>query len=205
LANNINTTKLNKRFRGYCPVVVDIETGGVNPATDAMLEIGVVTIAMDKDGILKPDKHIHHHIEPFKGAKLNQESLDFNKIIPEHPFRFAISERDSLAEIFKVLEDLKKAVSCSRCILVGHNAWFDLAFLNAAIKRTGLTSPFHRFSSLDTASLCALAYGQTVLAKGLKAAKIPFDQEQAHSALYDAQKTAELFCEIVNSYPSQSE
>jgi ribonuclease T len=42
--------------------------------------------------------------------------------------------------------------------------------------------------------------GQTVLAKACQAAGIAFDGQQAHSALYDTERTAELFCFIVNRY-----
>jgi ribonuclease T len=90
---------------------------------------------------------------------------------------------------------------CQRAILVGHNACFDLNFLNAAIARAGIkNSPFHPFSSLDTVTLGAVAYGQTVFARIAQAANIPWDQSEAHSAVYDAQKTAELFCKVVNRW-----
>ncbi|MBT4883522.1 MAG: ribonuclease T, partial [Glaciecola sp.] len=58
------------------------------------------------------------------------------------------------------------------------------------------------FVSFDTTSLAALTLGQTVLIKACEAAQIPFDQQQAHGALYDAQRTAELFCFMMNRYKS---
>ena len=90
---------------------------------------------------------------------------------------------------------------CTRAVLVGHNAWFDLGFLNAAITRAGIKrNPFHPFSCFDTATLAGLAYGQTVLARAVKASGASWDGREAHSAIYDAEKTAELFCNIVNRW-----
>jgi ribonuclease T len=65
------------------------------------------------------------------------------------------------------------------------------------------SSPFHSFTSLDTATLAAVTLGETVLARAAKRAKIPFDVNQAHSAGYDAERTAELFCYMVNQVSSR--
>jgi ribonuclease T len=91
--------------------------------------------------------------------------------------------------------------NCTRAVLTGHNAFFDLNFVNAAVARTDFKrNPFHPFSCFDTATLAGVALGQTVLAKALQVARIPFDNDEAHSALYDAQKTAELFCYVCNMF-----
>lgn len=192
---------ISKRFRGYLPVVIDVETGGVNPLKDALLELAAVTIRMDENGLVHPDKSFHYHVAPFENAHLDPASLAFNKIDPFHPFRFAVSEQDMLSDLFQHIQSLCDSTNCQRAVLVGHNAWFDQHFLNAAVRRCKISkNPFHRFTSLDTATLSALAFGQTVLSKALKAAGIPFDSEKAHSALYDAECTAALFCQIVNSW-----
>jgi ribonuclease T len=189
------------RFRGYLPVVVDVETGGFNCATDALLEIAATTIAMDEQGFLYPDHTHFFRVEPFAGANIEQAALDFTGIKLDHPLRMAVSEEHALTEIFRGLRKSLKANSCKRAILVGHNSSFDLGFLNAAVARTGIKrNPFHPFSSFDTATLAGLAYGQTVLAKACQAADIDFDGKEAHSARYDTEKTAELFCGIVNRW-----
>lgn len=191
-----------QRFRGYLPVVIDVETGGLNSSTDALLEIAAVTINCDDSGKFYLAETIQHHVEPFKGAILNPESLAINKIDPYHPFRFAVNEKDALTEIFARLTIVRKQAGCNRCVLVGHNAWFDLSFLNAAIGRTKIKhNPFHAFTCFDTATLGALAYGHTVLAELLKRANIKFDNELHHSAIYDATQTAQLFCNIINQWP----
>lgn len=187
------------RFRGFLPVVIDVETGGVNPRTDALLEIAAVVIDMNDEGKLTMAESVSAHIEPEKGLLLNPESMKINGIKIDNPFRFAISEKEALKKVFAVVRAALKEKGCTRAILVGHNAHFDLAFLNATIERTGIkNSPFHPFSVIDTVSLAGLAYGQTVLARAIQAAGIEWDHSQAHSALYDTEKTAELFCNIVN-------
>jgi len=192
---------LAARFRGFLPVVIDVETGGFNARTDALLEIAAVMITMDDDGLLQLGKSYHFHVHPFDGANLEKAALEFTGIDPYHPFRDAVDEGDALTEIFKPIREQIKAEGCSRAILVGHNAVFDHDFVKAAASRQDLKrNPFHPFSCFDTATLAGLAVGQTVLAKACAAAKIPFDNRQAHSAIYDAKRTAELFCYIVNRW-----
>jgi ribonuclease T len=189
------------RFRGYLPVVVDVETGGFNCATDALLEIAATTIGMDENGYLYPEHTHFFRIEPFAGANIEQAALDFTGIKLNHPLRMAVTEDYALTEIFRSLRKSLKANGCRRAILVGHNSSFDLGFLNAAVARCEIKrNPFHPFSSFDTASLAGLAYGQTVLARACQAAGIEFDGREAHSARYDTEKTAELFCGIVNRW-----
>jgi ribonuclease T len=136
------------RFRGFLPVVVDVETGGFNAQTDALLEIAAVTVKMDKHGYLHSDESVHAHVEPFPGANLEPEALAFTGIDPHHPFRLAKSEHDALQRIFQTVRSAVKRNDCSRAILVGHNAFFDLGFVNAAVERTGIKrNPFHPFST----------------------------------------------------------
>ena len=200
-SSNALSKEMATRFRGYLPVVVDVETAGFNAKTDALLEVAAVLVRMDKDGFLKMDRTIQCHIEPFPGANLEPEALAFNGIDPHHPFRMAKTEHDGLTEIFRPIRQAVKEAGCNRAILVGHNAFFDLGFINAAVERTGIKrNPFHPFSTFDTVTLGALAYGQTVLARAGKAHGIVWDNEEAHSADYDAEKTAELFCGIINQW-----
>ncbi len=189
-----------RRFRGLLPVVVDIETTGLQPAVNGLLEIAAVTLVMDQEGRLQPDKVSFWPVEPFLGARLDPEALAVTGIDPASPLRYALTEQQALHGLFSVVREQLELTGCHRAVLAGHNAWFDLAFINAAIQRCGFaTHPFHSFTTLDTASLAAVALGETVLAKALRRAGIPFDTREAHSAIYDASKTADLFCQIVNS------
>ena len=194
---------LKERFRGYYPVVIDVETAGFQAKTDALLEIAAVTLKMDEDGWLMPDQTVHFHVEPFEGANIEQAAIDFNGIDPFNPLRGAVPEYDALHEMFKVIRKGMKDADCNRAIVVAHNAAFDHGFLMEAAERTSLKrNPFHPFATFDTAALSGLALGQTVLAKACQTARIPFDNNEAHSALYDTERTAELFCHIVNKWKS---
>ena len=205
LSNSI-APRMAERFRGFLPVVVDVETGGFDAEHDALLEIAAVPLAMDEGGYLRLQATVSTHVEPFPGANLDPRSLEITGIDPTHPFRAAVEEREALDVIFKPIRKALKEFECQRAILVGHNAAFDIAFLNAAIRRTGhKKSPFHLFSVFDTATLAGLAYGQTVLNRAVQAAGFEWNASEAHSAVYDAERTALVFCDIVNRWKEMSE
>jgi len=192
---------LNERFRGYLPVVVDVETGGFNERTDALLEIAAVILDIDENGQLKPVKSYTTHVVPFDGSNIDPKSLEVNGIDPFHPLRAAREEHAALSHIFTPVKAAVSAAGCTRAILVGHNAFFDLKFVNAAADRAGIKkNPFHPFSCFDTVSFCGLAYGQTVLARSAVAAGMEWDTNEAHSAIYDTRMTADLFCKVVNRW-----
>jgi ribonuclease T len=190
----------SKRFRGFLPIVVDVETGGFHSRTDALLEIAAVIIEVDANGRLRRGMTHSYHVKPFEGSRLDPASLEVNGIDPWHPLRPAIEEGDALQRLFRDIRTAIRSHGCRRAILVGHNAAFDLGFVNAAVERAGIKrNPFHPFSCFDTATLAGAALGQTVLAKAAQIAGIDFDTASAHSAAYDAERTAELFCQICNS------
>ncbi len=192
--------KLKERIRGYLPVVIDVETSGFNEKTDALLEICAIILGVDTEGFFFPKTTLHFHVEPFKGANIEPSAIKFNGIDIDNPFRLAVSEKKALSEIFDHINEELANEECSRSILVGHNAFFDLGFVKAATNRAALKSPFHQFSTIDTVSLSALYCGETVLAKAISKMDIEWDNNEAHSALYDTQKTSELFCQIFNSH-----
>lgn len=192
---------MSDRFRGFMPVVIDVETGGFNSKTDALLEIAAVLLEINADGNMQRGETIRYHVKPFEGANMEEASLAVNGIDPHHPLRPAIDERDALQRTFREVRRAVRDARCSRAVLVGHNAHFDLGFLNEAVARSMIKrNPFHPFSCFDTATLCGVAYGQTVLARAAIAAGLGWDETQAHSASYDAEMTAELFCDVVNRY-----
>ena len=192
---------LKNRFRGYYPVVIDVETAGLNCQTDGLLELAAITLKMDENGDLAPDQTYHCHIRPFEGAGINPESMKINGIDLESPIRnaIAVSESEAITGLFQMVRRGQKNAECQRSIIVAHNAAFDHGFVMAAAERTKIKrNPFHPFGSFDTATLSGLMFGQTVLVKACQAANISFDGKQAHSALYDTERTAELFCYMVN-------
>lgn len=197
----LEKTAIAKRFRGFLPVVVDLETGGFNPETDALLEMAFVMIEIDNQGNLSRGVTHACHVLPFPGAHMDPNSLAVNKIDPYHPFRFAIPENEALKQMLRSVSGELKKQKCQRAVLVGHNPCFDLSFLQAAVRRCQYKgNPFHSFTTFDTATLAAMAYGETILVKAALAAGLEFDRNEAHSAIYDAEKTADLFCKIMNGW-----
>ena len=194
---------LATRFRGFLPVVVDVETGGFDWNRHALLEIAVAPIDIDSRGLLFVGDITSSHVVPAPGTEIDPKSLEVTGIDLDHPFRDAKPERIALDRVFGPVREACKRHGCQRAILVGHNAHFDLNFLNAAVARSGhKRNPFHPFSVFDTVTLAGVAYGQTVLARAVHAAGLEWDGAQAHSAVYDTDRTAQLFCRIVNAWSS---
>lgn len=196
-----HSTLMSRRFRGFFPLVVDVETGGFDARRDALLEIGALTLKIDEQGQLSIKDKYACHVEPFDGANMDPKSLEVNGIDPYHPFRIAKPETEAVRELFRFAGKEMKQTGCNRCVMIGHNTVMDLNFINAAASRNKIArNPFHPFSTFDTVTMAGLAYGQTVLSRAAQAAGLDWDNEAAHSALYDATKTAELFCIIVNRW-----
>ena len=190
-----------ERFRGFLPVVVDVETGGFNARTDALLEIAAVILKLDQNGLLHRAETTRFHVLPFDGANIEAAALEVTRIDPHHPLRPAIPEKDALQRVFREVRAELRQTGCTRAILVGHNAHFDLGFLNEAVRRTNIKrNPFHPFSVFDTATMSGVAFGQTVLARAATAAGLDWNADEAHSAAYDAELTADLFCQTVNQF-----
>ena len=194
--------KMSQRFRGYLPVVVDVETGGFDWNRHALLEIAAIPIEIDDAGDLTLGEVASAHLVPAPGTEIDPKSLAITGIDLDHPFRLAKPEREALDHVFAAVREAVRRHECQRAILVGHNAHFDLNFLNAAVARVAhKRNPFHPFSVFDTVSLAGVAYGQTVLARAVQAAGLQWSSEDAHSAVYDAERTAQVFCRIANAWP----
>lgn len=192
---------ISKRFRGFLPVVVDVETGGFDCHKHALLEVAAIIPQMDDDGWLHAPEAFSTHVIPFEGSKLDPKAMEVNGIKINNPLRAAVAEREALNLIFKPIRAALRDTGCQRAVLVGHNAHFDLSFINAVVARTGYKrNPFHPFSCFDTATLGGLAYGQTVLSRAVQASGLDWNADDAHAAVYDTERTAELFCRIVNRW-----
>ena len=201
LKDSADSGSIAGRFRGFLPVVVDLETGGFDPVRNPILELAAFILHMNENGELAQHSCILRRIKPFPGSHIDPAALAFNRIDPADPARLPVDEAQGLKEVLQVVRKAVRESGCTRAILVGHNPNFDLRFLHTAIQRNHIKrDPFHPFSTFDTATLGGLAYGQTVLARAVAAAGITWDENRAHSALYDAERTATLFCTIVNRW-----
>ena len=205
MSQNNNASLMSSRFRGFLPVVVDVETGGFDHKKNALLEISALILEFDDNGQLGIKESVSCHIKPYQGLTMEPASMEVNGIDPYNPFRMAKTEFEALTLVFQTIRKEVKNTGCTRAIMVGHNTTLDLNFVNAAAERNNLArNPFHQFSMFDTVSFAGLAYGQTVLSRAVEAAGIDWDNGKAHSAVYDAKKTAELFCKIVNKWDEAS-
>ena len=189
-----------RRFRGFLPVVVDVETSGFDPQRHGVLEFAALTLRFDEDNLVIDTRH-RWPVRPFAEALIDPNSMRVHGIDLNDPSRGAITEAEAMKQLFKLVRTNIKHHGCHRGILVAHNAAFDAAFLRCAAGRaTAKRDPFHMFSTIDTAALAAVAYGHTVLQEVCARADIPYDKHQAHNALYDAERCALLFCDIVNRW-----
>ena len=200
-ATDVPSHRMCERFRGYLPVVVDVETGGFDWNRHALLEIAAIPIDLDDAGRYVAGEVTSAHVVPAPGTDIDPKSLEITGIILDHPFRMAKPEKEALDHIFAAVRAAVRRHGCQRAILVGHNAHFDLNFLNAAVARVQhKRNPFHPFSVFDTVTLGGLAYGQTVLARTVQAAGLDWNSADAHSAVYDAERTAQVFCKVANAW-----
>src|SRR5690606_7240156 len=196
------TRPMAERFRGYLPVVVDVETGGFDWNRHALLEIAAVPIELDDAGNYVPGEVAHAHIAPAEGTSIDPKSLEVTGIKIGHPLRGEVDERTGLDAVFVPVRAAVQEHGCQRAIMGGRHAHCGRHVRNAAVPRVQHTrNPFHPFSVFDTVTMAGLAYGQTVLARAAMAAGVGWDPAEAHSAVYDAQQTARLFCIIANAWP----
>ncbi len=195
---------MGHRFRGFLPVAIDIETSGFDAERHAILELSAVTFAFREQELII-EQRLSWAVRPFATAIIEQASLRVTGIDLDDHTRGAISEKNAITALFKLVRGEIKRHDCQRAVLLGHNAAFDAGFLRKAVQRTGVRrDPFHPFTTLDTASLAAVSYGHTVLSEACLRADIPYENDKAHSALYDAERCALLFCKIVNTWNEAS-
>lgn len=189
---------MKSRFRGFLPVVIDLETGGFEASEHGILEIAAVTLDFDDD-VLTPVKTHQWNVIPRPESRVEEASLKVTGIDLDDPNRGAISEEDGLRELFRLVRREIKRHGCQRAIVTAHNAHFDHGFIKESARLNEIKrNPFHPFSVFDTVGLSGVALGHTVLSEACVRAGIAYDSERAHSAAHDAEVTAALFCYIVN-------
>lgn len=164
---------LDSRF-----VVFDIETTGFSAVNDRIIEIGAVKV---------------------EGGRIVDRYSTF--VNPERPIPFEIEKltgiHDGMVEDAEVIEDVlpKFMEFCQDCIMVAHNAEFDMSFIRENCRRQGIE---RKFTVVDT-----LAMARSML-PDLKNYKLDTvveavggSLENHHRAVEDAESTADIFVKFV--------
>ena len=155
-------------------VVFDLETTGLSPVNNRIIEIGAVKVEngriTDKfSTFVNPDVPI-----PYKITQLT--SITDNDVM-NAPF------------IETVLPDFLSF--CEGCIMVAHNASFDMSFIMENVARLGME---REFTSLDTLGVARiLLTNQSKHTLDACAKTLGISLENHHRAVDDAQATAEIF------------
>ena len=190
--------RISERFRGFLPVVVDLETGGLDPNKNPILELACSFLNYEKEKLV-PHKSFSWDIKPQPNLEIDPSSQLLTGIDPLSDIENRTDEKAAIKSFFKEVRRETKMNECTRAVLVAHNSVLDNSFLNAAIQRHRIKrSPFHPFTTFDTATLGGVAFGHTVLREACQRADIAYDEQSAHCASYDCEVTAFLFCKIVN-------
>ena len=164
----------DKRALASTPyVVLDVETTGLNTATDMIIEIGAVRI---ENGV---------------------EVGEFSQLInPERPVPEKVVELTGINDgmlrdkptIKEVIKDF--AAFCEGAVLVAHNASFDMAFFDRAFRDAGI--PFEH-PKMDTLTLVRNLYpDQKSFKLGNMCKFLGISLSKAHRAVHDARATGEM-------------
>lgn len=158
--------------------MVDLETTGTDPKTDAIIQVGAVLLQGGKiisrfSCDLNPGRKIPKHIEALTGIT--------NAKVKKAPLFSDIAET-----LYGYLQGT---------IFVAHNIAFDYRFLNDAFERLGL-KPLN-LSGIDTVLLSQIFF-PTEVSFRLKdlAESFGFNHLRPHQADSDAEVTAKLFLKI---------
>ena len=91
IKSNTNKSLFAQRFRGYFPVVIDVETAGFNAQTDALLEIAATTLSLDENsGQFSLDKTITSQDD----SSIPSNNEQFLKLGSNVPFQRQFTSND---------------------------------------------------------------------------------------------------------------
>lgn len=159
-------------------VVFDIETTGFGPVKDQIIEIGAVKVVEGRvvdhySTFVNPDIPIPFEIEKLTGIN--------DQMVMGYPM------------IEEILPQFLKF--CEGCILVAHNASFDVGFIRKKSEIQGIDIDF---TVIDTVALARLLLPQLNKVKlNLVAKALGISLENHHRAVDDAKATAEIFMKFI--------
>ena len=178
----------NSRF-----VAFDTETTGFNPKVDRMLSVGAIAI---QSHIIKVEDSLELYLDQ---DLYNPESAPIHGILKQGHFS-KVSELEAIASFISFV---------GADILIGHHIGFDVAFINAALKRHGLGKLKNKL--LDTGHLYkrllhpihfGLQNKHYTLDNLSEALKIPMYDR--HTSAGDAMITAIAFLKIAAKFKGRS-
>ncbi|MCM1120006.1 MAG: PolC-type DNA polymerase III [bacterium] len=155
-------------------VVFDIETTGFSPVNNRIIEIGAVKVEQGEiterfSSFVNPDVPIPFEIEKLTGIN------------------------DSMVVDAPTIEDVLPQFLefCEGCVLVAHNASFDMSFIMENCKRQGFSD---QFTYVDTVGIARILLpNQAKHTLDAVAKSMGVSLENHHRAVDDAEATARIF------------
>ncbi|MCI9072131.1 MAG: PolC-type DNA polymerase III [Lachnospiraceae bacterium] len=159
-------------------VVFDIETTGFSPVNNRIIEIGAVKVQRGEirerfSSFVNPDVPIPFEIEKLTGIN--------DSMVMEAPM---------------IQEVLPRFLEfCEGCVLVAHNASFDMSFIMENCRRQGYSD---RFTYVDTVGIARILLpGQAKHTLDAVAKTLGVSLENHHRAVDDAEATAHIFVKFI--------
>jgi len=167
-------------------VFIDIETTGLNPLLQEIIEIGCVTTTPELEVI----EEFELKIKPEQIENADRVALKINHYNPDD-----WKSADNLEKVMKIFSKKVK-----NCIMVGHNVSFDAGFLEFAFNKTNLKNTMH-YHKLDTVSIAWAKLHKEMDFERFSlhelCARFDIKNKQAHAALSDARATYELYKKLM--------
>jgi DNA polymerase-3 subunit epsilon len=159
--------------------VVDLETTGIRPGADRIVEIGAV------------------RVEGYELTERFERLVDPGVPLPSEITRLTGIRPEDLAGRVGVASALRAFLAfAGDAVLVAHNARFDIGFIDAELRR--LRGRRFAGTVLDTVPLARkLVPGRTRYSLGALADRFSTDATPCHRALPDALATAEILLALV--------
>ena len=171
-------------------IVIDTETGGLDPDTDTILQVALVA---------SEDRELVVNVRDDTGQR-HPDAMAVHKIDWEDHVKTALSPQDAADAILFFLEGLNLE---GRPVFAGHNVGFDVAFIRRLFRLGCRPSPVSWHRTLDTHTMLFEGYFRGVLPASACSSSGAFTHfgipvEDRHSALGDARATRGLLWTLMH-------